>query len=188
MHLQNFEKLQSQKIASRCRDILRREKSLAGSRVFAFGEDSRALRLPSELGDLRAANADLHSVPQAAQNRAKPRLPQPQQKPPDWVAFVVAGVAGFGPTNARVKVWCLTAWLYPIDIIFYINAPIIPYYCVIVKYFLLLFKKIFFSKGGNAMWRFLQKKPNKISLPYPNARYLVPRICCRTCTRLQAVR
>ena len=26
----------------------------------------------------------------------------------------MAGVAGFGPTNARVKVWCLTAWLYPI--------------------------------------------------------------------------
>ncbi len=25
----------------------------------------------------------------------------------------LAGVAGFGPTNARVKVWCLTAWLYP---------------------------------------------------------------------------
>ena len=40
-------------------------------------------------------------------------LPQPTQKPPDWVAFVLAGVAGFGPTNARVKVWCLTAWLYP---------------------------------------------------------------------------
>ena len=25
----------------------------------------------------------------------------------------MAGVAGFGPTNARVKVWCLTAWLHP---------------------------------------------------------------------------
>ena len=29
------------------------------------------------------------------------------------VCFFLAGVAGFGPTNARVKVWCLTAWLYP---------------------------------------------------------------------------
>ena len=28
----------------------------------------------------------------------------------------LAGVAGFEPTNARVKVWCLTAWLYPIEI------------------------------------------------------------------------
>ena len=28
--------------------------------------------------------------------------------------LIMAGVAGFGPTNARVKVWCLTAWLYPI--------------------------------------------------------------------------
>ena len=38
--------------------------------MFARGEDSRALRLASELADLRAANADLHSVPRAAQNRA----------------------------------------------------------------------------------------------------------------------
>ena len=27
--------------------------------------------------------------------------------------LMMAGVAGFGPTNARVKVWCLTAWLHP---------------------------------------------------------------------------
>ena len=25
----------------------------------------------------------------------------------------MAGVAGFGPTNTRVKVWCLTAWRHP---------------------------------------------------------------------------
>ena len=60
MHLQNFEKLQSQK---------KRRKNV-GSRIFARGEDSRALRLASELADLLAANADLHSVPRAAQNRA----------------------------------------------------------------------------------------------------------------------
>ena len=29
-----------------------------GDRVFAYGEDSRALRLASELADLRAANAN----------------------------------------------------------------------------------------------------------------------------------
>ena len=39
---------------------------------------------------------------------------KPTQKAPLRVPFVLAGVAGFGPTNARVKVWCLTAWLYPI--------------------------------------------------------------------------
>ena len=25
----------------------------------------------------------------------------------------LAGMAGFEPTNARVKVWCLTAWRHP---------------------------------------------------------------------------
>ena len=30
----------------------------------------------------------------------------------DHIKFL-AGLAGFGPTNARVKVWCLTAWLQP---------------------------------------------------------------------------
>ena len=87
--------------------------SVDGSRVFACGEDSRALRLVSKLPDLRAANADLHSVPLAAQNSPERVLPQPTQKAPLRVPFVLAGVAGFGPTNARVKVWCLTAWLYP---------------------------------------------------------------------------
>ena len=27
--------------------------------------------------------------------------------------FTLAGLAGFEPTNARVKVWCLTAWRQP---------------------------------------------------------------------------
>ena len=30
------------------------------------------------------------------------------------LGFFVAGMAGFEPTNARVKVWCLTAWRHPI--------------------------------------------------------------------------
>ena len=34
--------------------------------------------------------------------------------------LMMAGVAGFGPTNARVKVWCLTAWLHPNEIFGYI--------------------------------------------------------------------
>ena len=27
--------------------------------------------------------------------------------------MILAGVGGFEPTNARVKVWCLTAWRHP---------------------------------------------------------------------------
>ena len=37
----------------------------------------------------------------------------PTKKPPVWVAFLLAGMAGFEPTNTRVKVWCLTAWRHP---------------------------------------------------------------------------
>ncbi len=32
--------------------------------------------------------------------------------------YLLAGVVGFEPTNARVRVWCLTAWRYPKS-----NAP-----------------------------------------------------------------
>ena len=51
---------------------------IVGSRVFksASGfEDSHALRLVSKLPDLRAVNADLHSVLQAAQNSPERGLP-----------------------------------------------------------------------------------------------------------------
>ena len=30
-----------------------------------------------------------------------------------WASESLAGVAGFEPTNARIKIWCLTAWRYP---------------------------------------------------------------------------
>ncbi len=43
-------------------------------------------------------------------------LPLPKQKDAFLRPFVLAGVAGFGPTNAGVKVLCLTAWLYPFEI------------------------------------------------------------------------
>ena len=41
--------------------------------------------------------------------------------PSDWIekstclrkCFFLAGMAGFEPTGARVKVWCLTAWRHP---------------------------------------------------------------------------
>ena len=64
MHLQNFEKLQSRK---------KRRKFSPHSRVFACGEDSLALRLASQLADLRAANADLH--PALARNRFEGATP-----------------------------------------------------------------------------------------------------------------
>ena len=31
----------------------------------------------------------------------------------DFYQIFLAGMAGFEPTNARVKVWCLTAWRHP---------------------------------------------------------------------------
>ena len=107
MHLQNSEKVQSRK---------KRRKNV-GSRIFARGEDSRALRLASELADLRAANADYILCRVRHRIGRIGLLPLPTQKPPDWVAVVLAGVAGFGPTNEGVKVPCLTAWLYPYKIL-----------------------------------------------------------------------
>ena len=44
------------------------------------------------------------------------RPSQPTEKPRFRVAFVLAGMAGFGPTNAGVKVPCLTAWRHPIAV------------------------------------------------------------------------
>ena len=40
--------------------------------------------------------------------------PHSAEKPPRRVAFLLAGMAGFEPTNAGVKVPCLTAWRHPI--------------------------------------------------------------------------
>ena len=45
--------------------------------------------------------------------------PQPTEKPPRRVAFLLAGVAGFGPTDAGVKVPCLTAWRHPKTTVYY---------------------------------------------------------------------
>ena len=44
---------------------------------------------------------------------------QPTEKPPRRVAFLLAGVAGFGPTDAGVKVPCLTAWRHPKTTVYY---------------------------------------------------------------------
>ncbi len=37
----------------------------------------------------------------------------------------MAGVAGFEPTHARVKVWCLTAWRHPT--VKYIKSSELPF-------------------------------------------------------------
>ncbi len=80
-------------------------------RIFACGEDSHALRLASELADLRAVNAN-RRICGRRKCPAKPCHPS-QNKGIRRMPLVLAGVAGFGPTSARVKVWCLTAWLHP---------------------------------------------------------------------------
>ena len=81
-------------------------------RVFACGEDSHALRLASKLADLWAANANL--LPRNARDREKPHHPsQIRGVAHTGYPSYLAGMAGFEPTNTRVKVWCLTAWRHP---------------------------------------------------------------------------
>ena len=50
------------------------------ARVFARGEDSRALRLPSELAELRAANANRFSCASRAKTRSEARVTPPTNK------------------------------------------------------------------------------------------------------------
>ena len=64
-------------------------------------------------------------------NRTKPRHPsQTKGVARMGYPFCLAGMAGFEPTNTRVKVWCLTAWRHP-NIL---NTPyIIPFAARTVK-------------------------------------------------------
>ena len=82
-------------------------------RVFAFGEDSHALRLASELADLRAVNADRRIC---CANARRSLSITPKQGASVRMPLVLAGMAGFGPTNVGVKVLCLTAWRHPNNI------------------------------------------------------------------------
>ena len=55
----------------------------------------------------------------------------------------LAGMAGFEPTDARVKVWCLTAWRHP-------NVYSIDYYTTLLELcqvFYFLICKSFFEKA-----------------------------------------
>ena len=51
---------------------------------------------------------------------------------------IMAGVAGFGPTNAGVKVPCLTAWLHPTNFLIISHQPVLcqviysKYICIVV--------------------------------------------------------
>ena len=42
--------------------------------------------------------------------------------------LIMAGMAGFEPTNARVKVWCLTAWRHP-NVLNFVIIPHLPPLC-----------------------------------------------------------
>ena len=74
-------------------------------------EVAHALRLVSKLPDLRAEQSNRLALRRQVQIK---QLPQPRTKKatPKGGSFV-AGVAGFEPAGAGVKVLCLTAWRYP---------------------------------------------------------------------------
>ena len=76
----------------------RRQAAYLSAKRFALGAKLPLATCPTPRGALRRF--------------ALCRLCQ-QKKPPVWVAFLLAGMAGFEPTNTRVKVWCLTAWRHP---------------------------------------------------------------------------
>ena len=44
--------------------------------------------------------------------------------------FVLAGVVGFGPTNVGVRVQCLTTWLYPKVMLFWLHQILYQSLCV----------------------------------------------------------
>ena len=85
-----------------------------GSWVFAFGEYPCPLPLSRE----RISSAGRMRTNMLALQAFVPKglPPVKTQRTPHGVLCVLAGVAGFGPTNAGVKVLCLTAWLYPFEI------------------------------------------------------------------------
>ena len=129
MYLQHFEKLQSRN---------KRRKFSPGSRVFTL---CVKIRSPCALqASLQIFGRRMRTyIPRLRRGIGSKVLPQPTQKAPTGVPFVLAGVAGFGPTNARVKVWCLTAWLYPI----FDYPPIIPQKRTSVKICFYFFEKTF---------------------------------------------
>ena len=82
--------------------------------VFACDEDSHALRLASKLADLQAANAYQRTC--FAHARSNRNIHSIQtKKPPQIRGDFFVGWDGWIRTseNARVKVWCLTAWRHP---------------------------------------------------------------------------
>ena len=82
---------------------------------------------------------------------------------PCGVPSVLAGVAGFGPTNARVKVWCLTAWLHP-------NVWNQLHYYIILLIGCQAFFTLFLQYPA-----FLYAFYDRISIGYPTLRKKIPR-------------
>ena len=115
MNLQNFEKLQSQKNCPSAEQI-GREKSL-GISVFSYCWPGIRLRrrfARSTSGERAPRSPSGECAPTPHSRLGSHRChSQPAEKAPTRVPFLLAGMAGFEPTDARVKVWCLTAWRHP---------------------------------------------------------------------------
>ena len=117
MHLQNFEKLQSRKKRRKFSPVAGysplakiRTPCACQASLAIFGRQDAKQR-QSRCEETCVANF----LPYIPRERGIGRIrcyPSHAKRTPKGV-LCVAGVAGFGPTNARVKVWCLTAWLYP---------------------------------------------------------------------------
>ncbi len=117
MHLQNFEKLQSQKIAPRCRGILGQEKAPSFRHHRPYIRLRRNFPRPSPGEPApRSSGGETEPTPLRGASRLGRMgdYPSQQKRHADGVPFLLAGMAGFEPTTARVKVWCLTAWRHPI--------------------------------------------------------------------------
>ena len=98
MHLQNFEKLQSRK---------KKVQRLMG-RIY------EPLLVPKLIRILRSTCTSLSDARGASERFKSVGEAQPTEKGmPSAYPFLLAGMAGFEPTSARVKVWCLTAWRHP---------------------------------------------------------------------------
>ena len=81
---------------------------------FRLQRISLSLAVISRADIVCGTDADQHAC--IASICSEGTTPVKTQRTPHGVLCVLAGVAGFGPTNAGVKVLCLTAWLYPFEI------------------------------------------------------------------------
>ena len=82
------------------------------TRVFAYGEDSRSLRLKSKLFDLREANANRFSCATRAKTDPSPMVAAPKTKktshPNGYLVFLEL-LPGFGPGTSSLPRMCSTS-------------------------------------------------------------------------------